>query len=682
MHISQRKYRPDIDGLRAIAVLAVILYHAFPSWMPGGFIGVDIFFVISGYLISMIICNELNEGNFKFFEFYARRIVRIFPALILVLVSCFLFGWLALFPNEFKQLGKHIIGGAFFASNFITWSESGYFDNEAGTKPLLHLWSLGIEEQYYFIWPLILWICYKRRLNLLAIGILLALASFYLNNIYIKVDAVAAFYSPLTRFWELMVGSFFALAKYSNINLSTNKNDEDIRKRSRLTFIYKYKIATTDILSLISVFGFLLIAYGLWLINKDTPFPGNWAVIPVLGSALLIYAGPNALVNRTVLSNPIAIWLGLISYPLYLWHWPLLSFAKIIQNETPSRELRVGIILLSIVLAWLTYKFIERPSRLVSNNKLKASIFITAIITLGYAGYKTFEFEGLPNRKSVSSVSSIVRLEMDNPELNRACLAYYGIARNIRYCRLSIYENNKPRIALIGDSHAAALFSGLSKELLNVKEGLLLIGGRLFINVATYPEGDHKQTEIDVYKGGIFATNFVANQSEINTVIMVSRGAGYIKSEDNFYLIDEPKIKDRMKIFEFGMRKTLDTMLANNKKIIFVMDNPDQIGFNPNKCLDKRPLFTNKDFDCSIPREKFDLRQKEYRELVLQVLKDYPTIDLFDQAAYLCDGSFCKFKYKSEVLYGDEDHLSEAGSTFMARKLINLINKSSYKDVH
>ncbi len=185
-HLSHPKYRSDIDGLRAIAVLSVVVFHAFPSWIQGGFIGVDVFFVISGFLISTIIFESLDKGVFSLTEFYARRIKRIFPALILVLIACFVFGWFALLADEYQQLGKHIAGGATFVSNFVLWHESGYFDNTADTKPLLHLWSLGVEEQFYIIWPLLLWFAYKRKFNLLNISIGITALSFSLNLYQVK----------------------------------------------------------------------------------------------------------------------------------------------------------------------------------------------------------------------------------------------------------------------------------------------------------------------------------------------------------------------------------------------------------------------------------------------------------------------------------------------------------------
>ena len=201
------KYRPDIDGLRALAVLSVVGFHAFPKSIKGGFIGVDVFFVISGYLISAIIFENLKNKSFSFSEFYARRVRRIFPALALVLIACHVFGWFVLLSDEYKQLGRHIAAGSGFVSNMVLWSEAGYFDNSADTKPLLHLWSLGIEEQFYLAWPMLLWLAWKSRINLLGVTVVILLASFYLNVAEVKKDVIGAFYSPITRFWELLVGS-------------------------------------------------------------------------------------------------------------------------------------------------------------------------------------------------------------------------------------------------------------------------------------------------------------------------------------------------------------------------------------------------------------------------------------------------------------------------------------------
>jgi peptidoglycan/LPS O-acetylase OafA/YrhL len=386
-HLSHPKYRPDIDGLRAVAVLSVVTFHAFPALMKGGFIGVDVFFVISGFLISTIIFQGLDGGNFSFSEFYARRIRRIFPALVLVLLASLAFGWLVLIPEELNQLGKHIAAGVGFVSNFVLWRESGYFDNSAETKPLLHLWSLGIEEQFYIVWPLVLWLAWKRKFNLLTLTAVVALISFGLNAKGIEKDSVATFYSPQTRFWELMSGSvlaWFTLYKKSAHEAYITGID------ARLTRILYREGVEADgkaLSNVLSCFGCLLLLYGFFEISKGLNFPGKWAAIPVLGAVLVILAGPKAWLNRNVLSSKPLVWFGLISFPLYLWHWPLLSFVRIIRNETPRPGARIAAVLASVLLAWLTVKFLERPIRLGHHKvKLKLAALCGSMVAVGIVG--------------------------------------------------------------------------------------------------------------------------------------------------------------------------------------------------------------------------------------------------------------------------------------------------------
>jgi peptidoglycan/LPS O-acetylase OafA/YrhL len=388
LHKSQLhpKYRPDIDGLRALAVLSVVAFHAYPKSVKGGFIGVDIFFVISGYLISTIIFENLYRGTFSFTDFYTRRIKRIFPALLLVLTACLLFGWFILLADEFNQLGKHVAAGASFISNLVFWDEAGYFDNAADTKPLLHLWSLGIEEQFYLVWPLILWLAWKFRLNLLIITILFAITSFALNINVIKSDEIAAFYSPQTRFWELLTGSLLAwITLYKNgFNFQIgNKIEIAINSIFNKNNRWGNNKAVPNIQSL---FGLALLIFGFWQINKDLSFPGYWALVPVLGATLLLAAGPSAIINRTILSNKIVVWFGLISFPLYLWHWPLLSFARIYENEVLRGHIRITAVILSILFAWLTYKFIERPIRFGKSGQVKVAILCSLVFLAGVAG--------------------------------------------------------------------------------------------------------------------------------------------------------------------------------------------------------------------------------------------------------------------------------------------------------
>lgn len=374
MHL---KYRPDIDGLRGIAVLAVVLYHAFPDWFPGGFIGVDIFFVLSGFLITSIITKNLNNQTFSFIDFYSRRIRRIFPALLVIFLFTYALGWFVLLPHEYQQLGKHIAGGAGFISNFILWNEAGYFDNTAITKPLLHLWSLGIEEQFYFVWPLILWAAYKKKVNLLAVTLVLAIISFVWNVALVNNDPIATFYSPFTRIWELLIGAALAYAS----------------KEDWLS-LHKFKSLITSV----AICAIAALLFSVFLFNKKMAFPGYWALIPTISAAFLIYAGSTSKITQSLLSTRLLVWFGLISFPLYLWHWPLISFGRIIEGEQLSTKALTLIVVLSIVLAWLTYVLIERPIRYGGKSAAKVAGLIIALTAIGYVGLNTYIRNGLDFR--------------------------------------------------------------------------------------------------------------------------------------------------------------------------------------------------------------------------------------------------------------------------------------------
>ncbi|MDA7417780.1 acyltransferase family protein [Xenophilus arseniciresistens] len=334
-------YRPDIDGLRAIAVLAVVLYHASPRWLQGGFAGVDIFFVISGYLISTIIFGSLAGKGFGYGEFYARRIRRLFPSLLAVLACTLAFGWFVLLTDEFRQLGRHVLASAAFVQNLALWAESGYFDTVAESKPLLHLWSLAVEEQFYIVWPVLLGLVWWARRRMLPWMLGAALLSFALSLVLVFRAADAAFYMPLARLWELAAGGVLAWL--------------GLRRQAH---------HTTRSGQWMSVTGLLLIVAGLAFIDRHKYFPGFWALLPVLGTCLCIAAGPSAWLNRHLLGARPMVWVGLISYPLYLWHWPLLAYARVLEEGVdPPRAVRFGAVGVSVLLAWLSYRFLEKPLR-------------------------------------------------------------------------------------------------------------------------------------------------------------------------------------------------------------------------------------------------------------------------------------------------------------------------------
>ncbi|HEX8699645.1 MAG TPA: acyltransferase family protein [Myxococcaceae bacterium] len=339
---SEASYRPDIDGLRAIAVLAVVGFHALPRALPGGFAGVDIFFVISGYLISGILLRELEQNRFNLLRFYERRARRIFPALALVLMACLVCGWFTLLQDEFTQLGKHVFAGAAFVANIVSWREAGYFDEAAELKPLLHLWSLGIEEQFYFVWPLLLALTRRWAVPAFVMTGGVIAASFALNVFTVESHPVAAFYLPFTRFWELAVGGFLA--------------SRELHRRGTPP-------AGVAHANVKAALGLGLLVASLLLLTEHKPFPGWWAALPTLGAALLISASREAWINKHLLGSRALVFIGLVSYPFYLWHWPLLSFQRIVWPTRASVAVSLGLVLVSFLLAWLTYRFIEQPIR-------------------------------------------------------------------------------------------------------------------------------------------------------------------------------------------------------------------------------------------------------------------------------------------------------------------------------
>ena len=475
-YLSHSQYRPDIDGLRAIAILAVVIFHAFPSIMPGGFIGVDIFFVISGFLISSTIFSSLERDRFSLVEFYIRRVKRIFPALILVLMSCLVFGWFVLFASEYRQIGKHVAAGAGFIQNVVLWRESGYFDNSSDTKPLLHLWSLAIEEQFYFFWPLLLAFVWKRQWSFLRITAVISAVSFG-ANIYLMLSRhqTTAFYLPFSRFWELMVGGVLAYV---------------VLHRPQL--IERHKDAQ-------SLVGFALILAGLLLLNKGRDFPGWWALLPTLGAFFIISAGPTSWLNEKLLTNKPMVWIGLISYPIYLWHWPILSYLRITEGDFSNIQGLFAIIL-AIGLAWLTYHIIEKPVRFGGESRGKVPVLLISMVFALTLGVMIYKQGGVPQRYSLARGKSdgllgkrgefVSYFENSIPEwqyfsktdmlkkYRSECdffdLDKYRVGQRTQIPRSSIESTcytrrpNHPHAVLLwGDSHAQQLYFGLKNNLPN-----------------------------------------------------------------------------------------------------------------------------------------------------------------------------------------------------------------------
>ena len=447
-------YRPDIDGLRAIAVLGVVGFHAFPRRVHGGFVGVDVFFVVSGYLISSIIYNALRQGRFSYLEFYARRVRRIFPALLVVLAASLVAGLLLPFPDDYKQLGRQVAAGAGFAANFLFWSQSGYFDTNAALKPLLHLWSLGIEEQFYLVWPLLLAFLYGRTRRVAMWIALLLCLSFAVNALGIWEHASAMFYLPSSRFWELLSG---ALLAYWVSFASRGGSWVETRKTQ----------------TALAWCGVLLLATSATEIGEDSAFPGYWALLPVAATLCLI-ASSRSWLNQRVLAQRPLVFIGLISYPLYLWHWVLLSLLRmwLYDGAEPPRMQRVIAVLLSVLLAWGTYELIEKPIRFgkgaAGRTLWKPAGLVTLMVFVGLVGLVVDRSNGLAQRYP-PAIRPLAAFQYDEERRwytdvlgGGHCFDEDSSATESRLGAQCVQAANgrKKLLVLWGDSHAAALYPG------------------------------------------------------------------------------------------------------------------------------------------------------------------------------------------------------------------------------
>lgn len=635
-------YRPDIDGLRAVAVLSVVVFHAFPGTLKGGFVGVDVFFVISGYLISKIIIGDLSTNTFSFAEFYSRRVKRIFPALATVLGACIVFGWLMLLPSEYSQLGKHVAGGAAFVSNLILLSEAGYFDVAGATKPLLHLWSLGIEEQFYIVWPVLLHVARKagRRLGLLLV--VMMVGSFVLNLVLLPDHPVATFYSPLTRFWELLIGSTLA---YVTLN--------DRR------WLFE---GSTRIRNVKSITGAVLIGAAVLLLNAEQPFPGWRALVPTLGAYLLISAGPDAWLNRKILANPLMVWFGLISFPLYLWHWPLLTFARMIEAATPAPRARVGIVLASIILAWLTYRCIEKPVRHGRAKKSTVVILLATVAGLLLVGLGVVSGEGFATTRGPWNVVNISKSYDHNDQYSERCRdAESGLFApkfdpKIDFCQSTVSAGAEVEVNVIGDSHAGRIYSGLQQT---SKLSLLNLGRGSCLPFVGY-EATNPGSE-ELFKCSPTMEHLIARSLARNRPRTVVLSGFFARAYDGRV---SPRSTEPTKVL---MRATL-LRLSAVPRVVVVLDVPE-LPFDPSYCID-RPLNRGTGRGrCAFSRVEADKKLALYEEELRGAANDLPNVTFFNPADVLCDADRCFAVADKQLLYDDRHHLSRYGATLVGRAL-------------
>ena len=656
--------------------------------------GVDVFFVISGFLISTIIFKGMNErmsgtGHtkpFSFIDFYSRRVRRIFPSLIFCLMTFLVLGWFVLLPDEYSLFGKHTAGASAYVSNLILWSEAGdYFQTASQTKPLLHLWSLGIEEQFYLIWPLVLFIAYKLNFNIFTLALVGALASFGFELSSVHDNPTAAFYSPFLRFWELMAGSLLAwLYKVEMFTGIANKVGP------YLSAVLQRDSSKTDSLRLcgniLSVIGFTLILTAVFALDSKD-FPGYKALLPVMGAVLMIAAGKDAFLNRYLLSNRVMVWFGLISYPLYIWHWPFLSFAWIVAGEEPMLKVRIGCVVLAVIMSAVTYYFVEPRLRWGRYGGFKAAGLLSVMVIIGVTGYSIDRHDGYTARMNDPDQAVIDELNKKQYADNQRCLEFIPDwnRMSIRWphneltqCKLQRAEGQNT-IAVIGDSHAGHLYLGLISHT-RENEGIALFPAGCAVPLIGLHSWREPNTEHQLSEG----FSYIMSHKNIRKVVLSHRtGCSWT------YLTDtrNPGNHDVRSILRDGFARTYEALTKAGKEIYVLIDNPIYKGGSWHKCMAsivRRPvpipdlLLTKSISSCSM---KFSERQEiEPRNNWIKVSREtaagYSNIHFIDMADVFCSDGRCSMMDRTgRMMYLDNEHLNVTGSLYAAPFILNALRK-------
>ncbi|HUQ98887.1 MAG TPA: acyltransferase family protein [Gemmatimonadaceae bacterium] len=633
-------YRADIDGLRAVAVLAVVAFHANVTRLQGGFAGVDVFFVISGYLISGLILPQIEAGNFSFTQFYVRRINRILPALVLILAVSLATGWVILAPGEYRQLGKHVVGGSTFSSNFILWNEAGYFDSP--DKPLLHLWSLAVEEQFYLIWPALALIAWSWRVSLRWTVLVLIATSFALSAWLVSHSGgSSAFYSPTTRFWEIMAGALLVQAELHS------RNDKATASSSAAAR------------NVISITGAALLVGAFIALDRDTPWPGWWAALPVIGTVLIVAAGNDAWINRQVLSNRAVVYVGLISYPFYLWHWPLIVMGRLVKLPPVRPAMMSAIVAIAFVLAILTFHFLEKPIRFGARKARSARILLIALAAAGLAGLAAQR--GLISPRIHGD--SVLRIDAAIHDWTYPGEGGFPSDGHLRIRTIPGDPGHK--VLFLGDSHGEQYWPRM------VELARLSDGAQPEIDFVTYggctPFPNAERKGID--GNGPFRCQ--AWHRKAVQVMADSRVATVVYSfwwEANFnsdrYLPGLPG-KPRLRSTESNslvafrsLQEEIQRLRNAGKQVFIVLSNPQAAAFNPTSLLPGRLPFLSKYNPVkSIPRIEHD-GFASFTNYHLRELARATGANVINPADYLCTSTECPTVGSGgDPIYKDGNHM-------------------------
>ena len=633
-------YRPDIDGLRALAVMGVVAYHTAPRLVSGGFAGVDIFFVISGFLISSIILREKAEGRFSLIDFYARRIRRLFPALIAMLAVTLAIGWYLLLPHEFQLLGKHITAGAAYFLNFTLKKEAGYFDTSAEEKPLLHLWSLSVEEQFYLVWPLLLLVLASRRATFYAIALVI-FASF--ASSMMVIGRKSAFFLPHNRMWELASGSLLALTHVSLDNTPLAR-----WRQARVL----QRLAPERIADFASCAGLALMLLALFGLDRTMTYPGVWVLIPCAGALLVIAAGGNAIVNRLLLSNPAFVFIGLISYPLYLWHWPLLSFAAILGHGD-DLLVRAGVVSIAVFLAYLTYRFIEQPLRRRPLGVIPAGLLIATL---------AFCVLGIIARKDILTARLNDTAHRDISDAVNDWAYPNGLQRTVTPSGLIIHQtgdgNGDGQILFAGDSNMEQYWPRIQK----LREQPGAEKPVVFATTGGCPPVPGVRRRVGGSCAGFGErVQSLAQAPNIHTVVLAASWTLCLGTQQYFMHGGRGDSIEDAGRFRTSFLASLSEMIRrlrqDGKTVWLVLSIPSGPGLSPMSSLHRSPTGVDQFVPIAIARAAFDAAWAQARADLVQSAKEAGA-GVIDPMMYLCNDTTCPGQTaEGRLMYKDGGHL-------------------------
>lgn len=634
------QFRRDINGLRAIAVMAVVLFHFNPTWITGGFAGVDTFFVISGFLMTGIIFRGIEKGDFSILKFYVARANRIVPALTVLCLLLVIFGWFYLTPLDYKTLGKHVASSIGFLSNIIYWSESGYFDAVSKEKWLLHTWSLSVEWQFYILYPLVLATLRKYiTINAIKFAIVFGtILGFIFSVVATYYWPDSSYYLLTTRAWEMLLGG--------------------------VAYLYPFKIKDRNKRAL-EWFSIVVLIGSYFLISKDDPWPGYLAIFPVLGSFLLIQAqNGNSIITGNIVSQKLGTW----SYSIYLWHWPLV--VAIYYFSLSSTWIYLGITM-SIFLGFISFKYVEN----IKFKKDFASPWhhlkckpIYFILTVGVLGTCTYITKGFESHYPKSVVIAEMEYLNKNPQMNEC----HDNSKKFSECS---YGEGDLGAIIIGDSHAASIVHSVEKSL---DKGSVLDWTKT--GCPTMKGAYKKKTkEKPDFSCAEFIDYILQNIKDYPNIpiIILNRYAGLIYGKNepisdgedttlNIFFKGHKKITTRGKPYTkqaLSLMKETVCQLSKNSPVFMLKPIPE-LKQNVPKIMAQQILFKKPNTRIQITKSEYLERNKEVLEL-LEEIKQECGVKLIEPDKYFCDDSYCYGDINGRPVYFDDDHLSEFGASFL-----------------